>query len=137
MALVRVLIRVTFVIQLTLGLAIWLGLRQVIAIHILDGLLFAMLVIAQAALAARAGAAQGRVLAAVALGVVVPAFGLAQEGILVGDAHWIVEVAHLGLGFAAIGAAGRLGHASVPAGSGRAPSAAAPHARSADPTRRR
>lgn len=48
-------------------------------------------------------------MAAVALAPVVPLFGMTQTQILVGDLHWLIRVAHLLVGFAAVGLTERIG----------------------------
>jgi hypothetical protein len=102
-------IRITGVAQLVLGLAFWTGnLATLIPAHRLNRLLFVVLLEAQAALAASAGASGRLVILSVAWGLFVPAFGMQQLQILPGEFHWIVQVAHLLVGGVAIALAERL-----------------------------
>src|SRR5262245_1243706 len=106
---VRWLTRVTGMAQLALGLALWTGsLLALIPAHMIDGLLFVVLLEAQAALAARAGVSWPVVALAVVWGLIVPVFGMTQAQILPGDLHWIVKVAHLVVGLVAMALAERL-----------------------------
>jgi hypothetical protein len=106
---IRVLIRATFLLQLGLGIAIWTGaLRVSVPFHIFNGVLFVLLLETQAILAARAGVSWRLVIASVTWGLFVAVFGLTQSAILLGEWHWIVQVAHLAAGFVAIGLAERL-----------------------------
>jgi hypothetical protein len=72
------------------------------------GMVFVLALWALAGLAARAGLRWELVLLTVALGIVIPAFGMAQGRLLPGPAHWVVKVAHLLIGIAAMRAAAML-----------------------------
>jgi hypothetical protein len=58
-----------------------------------------------AALAARAGVRPPLVALAAVWGLIVPILGLTQTRLLVGSAHWLIEVLHLLVGVGAIGLA--------------------------------
>jgi energy-coupling factor transporter transmembrane protein EcfT len=95
--------------QLALGLAFWTGsLLAYLPVHMLNGLLFVLLLEVQAVLAAWAGVSWRLVAFAVAWGLIVPVFGMTQAQILPGDFHWLVQVAHLVVGLAAMALAERL-----------------------------
>jgi hypothetical protein len=112
-AVVQTLIRAIGVLQLALGLAFWTGtLLVAVPFHMLAGMLFVVLLWAQAGLAAWAGASWRLAAGAVVWGVVVVALGMTQTQLLPGDWHWIVEVAHLLVGLAAIGLGERLAAAA-------------------------
>jgi hypothetical protein len=101
--------RASALTQLALGLAFWTGrLLAYLPAHMLNGLLFVVLLEAQAALAAWAGVSWRLVAFAVAWGLVVPIFGMTQAEILPGAVHWTVQVAHLVVGLVAMGLAERL-----------------------------
>lgn len=109
MRLVRVLLRAVFLVQLALGLTFWTGnLLVAVPFHIFNGVLLVVLVEAQALLAAPLGLARPLALLTMVWGFLVVAFGLTHAGILPGALHWIVEIAHLVVGVAAIGLAERL-----------------------------
>jgi hypothetical protein len=105
----RTLIRATGLLQLALGLAFWTGtLLVAVPFHIFNGMLFVVLLLVQAGLAAWAGGSWRLVLVAIAWALFVPAFGVTQAAILPGDLHWIVRAAHLLVGLAAMGLGERL-----------------------------
>jgi hypothetical protein len=102
-------IRLSWLAQLTLGLAFWTGnLLAAIPVHMLNGLLFSLLFLAQAGLAASTGVSWRLVLLSVAWAFFVPVFGIMQMQILPGDLHWIIQVAHLLVALVAIALAERL-----------------------------
>ena len=106
--------RFAMAVQIILGIGFWTGhWSGLVNVHMAVGLLFvlALWVIAVQALTRAKG------LAAFALlwGVVIVAFGMTQQRLLIGDLHWIVRVLHLAVGLAAMSIAERL------VGSGRTP----------------
>jgi hypothetical protein len=106
---IQMAIRAVFVVQLVLGLAFWTGnLLGLVDLHQLLGILLVLGVWAQAALAARAGVPAGMVAGAVVLGLVVVVVGLTQRELLVGSAHWVIQVLHLLLGIGLVGLAENL-----------------------------
>ncbi len=74
-----------------------------------------------------AGVHPGRVALAAVWGLIVPALGVTQSGLLAGDFHWVIQVVHLLVGVAAIGQAEALAvriKARAPAGRSAATGAA-------------
>jgi hypothetical protein len=119
------LVRLTGVAQVILGLLFWAGLvRNLVPVHMAIGLTFVIAIWALAALAGRAGVGVPRVALAVAWGALVIWFGMVHPRLLPGDLHWIIQVAHLLVGIAAMGMADSLVKAA------RARSGAADRARS-------
>lgn len=117
----QMLVRAAGAVMLLLGAAIWTGQYQgLIPVHMLVGFVFVLLLWWVAYLAVRAGAPRAMGMAAVILGLVLPAFGLTQQQILVGDAHLVVQLVHLALGLAAIGLAEALAGSARRASAGRA-----------------
>jgi hypothetical protein len=107
---IQIVTRASGLAQLALGLLFWTGnALALIPIHMLNGLLFVLLLELQAALAAWAGVSWRLVLFAVVWGVVVPVLGVTQTQLLPGGWHWVVQVAHLAVGLVAMGLAERLG----------------------------
>ena len=97
-------IRVSGVLLILLGIAIWTGRAdQFIPVHELLGFVLVVSLWALSYLAARAGVAMKWVVLAVAWGLVAPILGLTQQGLLTGDWHWTVQVLHLLIGVGAIG----------------------------------
>jgi hypothetical protein len=103
------IVRVAGVVQILLGLSIWVGpgLRY-FPIHIQVGFLVVagLWILAVLALVARGRPAL--VGFAFVWGLALPAFGMAQAEILVGSLHWIIRVVHLLMGLIALGTADAL-----------------------------
>jgi len=99
----RWLARVTFLVQLLLGIGLWTGrFDQVKPVHIAVGVLFVLGTWTVAAMAMRAGGNRALGALVVLWGVAMAIFGLIQEGILSGGAHWTVQILHLAVAMAAI-----------------------------------
>lgn len=97
------LVRIAGVIALALGLALWGGrLYGLVNLHIALGLAVVLGLWALAILALRRGTARGLSALALAWGLATLALGPSQTGLLMGDLHWLVQVAHLLLGLGAI-----------------------------------
>jgi hypothetical protein len=127
---VQVLIRASGLLQLALGLLFWTGnLRVALPFHIFNGLLFVVLLLVQAGLAAWAGRPWPLVLFAVVWALFVPAFGMTQGAILPGDLHWLIQLAHLLVGLVAMGLGERLAASAkvrLPVDGARVPTQAVP-----------
>jgi hypothetical protein len=105
----QMLVRACFVVQLVLGGLFWTGnARGLIPLHQLVGFLLVFGLLTLAALAARAGVQPGLVALTVVWGLIVPILGLNQDRVLVGSAHWVIEVLHLLVGVGAVGLAEQL-----------------------------
>ena len=87
---------------LTLGLVFWVASMNVISIHMLFGLVVALslLILGIVGVFTRGMRLLG------ALGIVyallVPAFGVTQATLLVGNLHWLIQTAHLLVGLGAL-----------------------------------
>jgi hypothetical protein len=104
MTVARWVLRITFLVQLLLGIGLWTGSFDVVKpVHIVLGVLFVLTMWTIAALALRAGG--NRVLGGVILpwGALLVLFGLTQEGIVAGGLHWTIQVLHLVVAMAGIG----------------------------------
>jgi len=102
----QMLVRVTFVVQLVLGGLLWTGnALDLVPLHQTIGFLLVFGLWTLAALAARAGVRPPLVALAAVWGLIVPILGLTQTRLLVGSAHWLIEVLHLLVGLGAIGQA--------------------------------
>ena len=107
----RWIARLTGLFQLVVGLAFWTGnLLQLLQLHMLAGLIFTLAFLAIVLLAAVARVGTGSVLLGLVWAIVVPVLGMTQSMILNGpdDPHWLVKVAHLLVGFGAVGFADHL-----------------------------
>jgi hypothetical protein len=103
---VQMLVRATFVVQLVLGGLFWTGnALDLVPLHQTIGFLLVFGLWTLAILAARAGVRPPLVALAAVWGLVVLVLGLTQTRLLVGSAHWLIEVLHLLVGVAAVGMA--------------------------------
>jgi len=102
----QMLVRATGVVQLVLGGLFWTGnALDLVPLHQTVGFLMVFGLWTLAALAARAGVRPPLVALAAVWGLIVPILGLTQTRLLVGSAHWLIEVLHLLVGLGAIGQA--------------------------------
>ena len=100
------MIRVAGLFQIVTGLLFWTGnAYPLIPLHMLSGLIVVIALCVIAVQAALRGAPLLAAIGAVAWGLFVVVLGLMQGAILRGDLHWIVQVAHLLVGIAAVGMA--------------------------------
>ena len=105
----QMVVRVTFLVQIVLGVSFWTGhLLNLVIVHILAGILLVLGLWTLAAVGARAAAPMPLVLVAVLWGALLPVFGLTQDTILAGSLHWVIQVLHLLVGVAAVGLAENL-----------------------------
>ena len=105
----QMLVRASFVVQLVLGGLFWTGnALDLVPLHQTIGFLLVFGLWTLAGLAARAGVRPPLVALAAVWGLVVPVLGLNQTRLLVGSAHWLIEVLHLLVGLGAIGLAENL-----------------------------
>jgi hypothetical protein len=106
----QMVVRVTFVIQILLGLAFWTGhLDGLAPVHIAAGIILVLGLWVLAAVGARSGAPLGLVIVAAVWGGVVIVFGLNHDRLLAGNGHWVIQVIHLLIGLVAVGQAEGLG----------------------------
>jgi hypothetical protein len=102
----QMLVRATGVVQLVLGGLFWTGnALDLVPLHQTVGFLVVFGLWTLAALAARAGVRPPLVALAAVWGLILPILGLTQTNLLVGSAHWLIEVLHLLIGLGAIGMA--------------------------------
>ncbi len=99
---VKWLMAVSGIVQGTMGILFWTGNAiDFVNLHMFLGLAIVLMLWIQAALGLRAGAPIWLVGLAFLWGLIVPALGMTQARILPGSLHWIVQVAHLGIGIVA------------------------------------
>src|SRR2546430_14297106 len=103
-------VRMTGLIQIVLGVLFWTGnAPELIPLHILSGLILVLALWVLAFIGARSGVPAPLVAVAGAWGLLVVVLGLTQTQILLGGAHWVVQILHLLIGVGAIGQAEGLG----------------------------
>ena len=102
----QILVRVAGLTQIVLGVLFWTGnALTLIPVHMLIGSALVLLLWSLAGMSLWAGVNRGRAALAFVWGLVVVALGMAQNQILPGSAHWVIQVVHLLVGLAAIGIA--------------------------------
>lgn len=95
--------RLLVALQVLLGLAIWFGVTAVTQVHVALGSLFVLDLWILGVVALFALPRRGLPLLTMLMGAVIMWLGAAQRTLLVGSAHWAVQVAHLLLGVSAMG----------------------------------
>ena len=107
--LLLVLMRVLAGVLVVLGLGFWTGhWYGLVGLHRGLGTVFVLSLWGIAGVALAQRRAVPLAVGAIVWGLVVAGFGMAQQGILIGDYHWIVRVLHLGLAMASMPLAERL-----------------------------
>ena len=93
---------------ITLGLLHWFFHISFIELHMLFGVLvtLALLIAGSVAVFTRGLRVLG--VMAIVFALIVPVFGITQMQILVGDFHWLIRVAHLLVGVAAVSLTGSI-----------------------------
>ena len=102
----QTLVRILGSIMIILGLLFWTGnALALIPVHMLLGLTLVLTLWTMSGLAARSGKQPRLVALAIVWGFVVPILGYSQDSLLLGPAHWLIQVVHLLVGLTAIGLA--------------------------------
>jgi hypothetical protein len=108
-SILQILVRIAGLAQIILGVLFWTrNFQQLVPVHMLIGSILVLMLWALAGMALWAGVNRGLAALALVWGVVVVALGMTQSGLLVGDAHWVIQVLHLLVGLGAMGQAERL-----------------------------
>jgi hypothetical protein len=90
-------------LELVQGIAIWTGaFPEIVPIHVGIGLGLALALWVLAFLGVLTGVPVSLIVLGLVWGVLMPALGEAQAGLLPGGAHWVIEVLHLLVGLAGI-----------------------------------
>ena len=102
----RNLVRLAAIIQIVLGTLFWTdNATGLIPLHQTVGIILVLALEIIVVAAARVGVDRRLVAVAGVWGVLVVVLGFSQDNLLVGSAHWVIEVLHLLVGLAAIGQA--------------------------------
>lgn len=105
----QMLLRLFGVILIVLGIIFWTGnALSLVNLHMLIGVLFVLALWLLSGLAAAAHRSAGMVVLGFVWGIIVLALGMVQRGLMVGSAHWVIQVLHLLVGLAALGIGERL-----------------------------
>ena len=105
----QMLLRLFGLILIVLGIIFWTGnALSLVNVHMLIGLLFVLALWLLSGLAAAAHQSAGVVALGFVWGIIVLALGMMQRGLMVGSAHWVIQVLHLLVGLIALGIGERL-----------------------------
>src|SRR5262245_27174456 len=92
----RGIIRLALIVQLVLGFLFWAGnATSLVDLHQFIGIVLVLSLEVLVFAAARAGVDRPLVVLAGIWGIIVVVFGLSQQNILTGSAHWVIRVLHL------------------------------------------
>lgn len=100
-----------FVINLILGIVFWTGNEPggILLLHMLLGIIFVIALWYVGFVAATRGMSIGVQVGAFVVGLLIAIVGLFQRQILLGGAHWVIQVIHLLLAVLGIGLAEMIG----------------------------
>jgi len=99
-------LRVLFWVQLLLGILFWFGVATgLVLVHMLIGIAFVAVLWLLGVVNGLRGGSLGLVLGTFVVGLLLAIVGLTQTRILLGSAHWVIQVIHLLLALVAIGMA--------------------------------
>lgn len=104
---IRIIASISAAIAVTLGMGTYTH-ANFTSVHMLFGLIvaLALLILSIMALVTRELTQLGVI--SIVYALIMPIFGVTQQMILVGDLHWLVETAHLAVGFGALALIGTL-----------------------------
>lgn len=110
----RMLAGVAGLVLIALGVIFWTGnALQLAGLHELIGYVLVASMWVLALLALLGGRSPALAVLAILWGLLMPVLGLAQDRLLAGDMHWIIQLLHLLVGLAAIGIAQSLARAAL------------------------
>ena len=93
---------------LTLGLLFWIAQMNFISIHMLLGLIVALSLLILGIVGVFTSGMRLLGVIGIVYALLVPAFGVTQATLLVGNLHWLIQTAHLLVGLGALALAGLL-----------------------------
>src|SRR5258707_7256091 len=108
----RIIAIIAAVVAVALGMGTYTH-PGFITIHMLFGLLVALILLTLAVMAVVTSGLRRMGVIGILYALLVPIFGVTQEMILPGDLHWLIETAHLAVGFGALTFIGAIGTAFV------------------------
>jgi hypothetical protein len=110
----RILLRTFFAVQLILGIVFWTGNGlQLVTLHMLVGFGFVLTLWAIGIAAAFRGGAPAMSMVAIGWGLLLLWLGASQATLLLGQWHWLIQVAHLLVGFIGMGLGERVASIAI------------------------
>jgi hypothetical protein len=101
--------RLALLVQLIVGIGLWAGhFVSLVDVHRTIGVLFVLSLWIIAIIALVQRRSPGLAVFGILWGLAVAGLGFMQQGMMVGDLHWIIRVLHLAIGIAAMPIAEKL-----------------------------
>jgi hypothetical protein len=95
--------RIAGVIALLLGLTFWVtGITSIPSIHMLVGITFALSFLILSIIMVFSSGVRLLGVVGIIYALILPVFGITQTGLLVGDLHWLIRLAHMLVGIGAM-----------------------------------
>jgi hypothetical protein len=94
--------RIVGVGALLLGLTYWATRIDLVAVHMLCGITLAFSFLILSIIMVATGGMRLLGMAGIIYALILPVFGLTQSRLLVGNMHWLIQVAHLLVGLGAL-----------------------------------
>lgn len=104
----RILATIAALVAVALGMGTYTH-ANFTDIHMLFGLIVALALLILAVVAAFTSGMRRQGIIGIAYALLMPLFGVTEQMILVGQAHWLIETAHLAVGFGAVALIGAIG----------------------------
>lgn len=95
---------------LVLGLLFWIANINLTNIHMLFGILIALALLVLGIIAVSTRGVRMLGVVGIVYALILPAFGLTQRMLLIGDTHWLIRALHLLVGLGALALVGILGN---------------------------
>jgi len=107
---IQIITGIAGLLALVLGLAIWFAqANMVIPVHMILGLIVTLGLLIVSIMAVLTSELRLLGIIGIIYAVFVPVFGMAQFNLLVGDLHWLIQIAHMLVGLGAMALAGNIG----------------------------
>src|SRR5258708_10925759 len=104
----RIIATIAAVVAAAFGMGTYTH-RNFSDIHMIFGLIVALALLIMAVFAVFSSGSRSLGVIGIVYAFIIPIFGAKQEMILVGDLHWLIETAHLALGFGSLVLIGAIG----------------------------
>ena len=106
--LLQIIASIAALVAVSLGMGTYTH-ADFISIHMLFGLIVALILLILAVMAVFTSGLRRLGAIGIVYALIVPIFGVMQQMILAGDLHWLIEAAHLVVGFGALAFIGTIG----------------------------
>jgi len=109
MRIIQIIAGIAGLLALVLGLSMWFAQTYVVLpLHMILGLIVTLGLLITSILALVTNGLRTLGVIGIIYAIIIPVFGLTQTGMLQGDLHWLIQVAHLLVGIGAMGLIGNI-----------------------------